>query len=69
MSIERLNLTWNKQTNFNKLRPLPGVFQIELRGRGMGNLPEGAGEGGRGVLSSDENLAKIYFDQSNHFQS
>ena len=69
MSIEKLNLTWNKQTNFSKLRPLPRVFQIELRGRRMRNLPEGAGEGGRGVLSSDENLARIDFDQSNHFQN
>ena len=38
-SIEKLNLTWNKQTNFNKLGPLPRFFQIALRGRGMGNLP------------------------------
>ena len=38
LSIEKLNLTWNKQTNFNKRGPLPRVFQIVLRGRGMGNL-------------------------------
>ena len=30
-SIWKLNLTWNKQTNFNKLGPLSRVFQIELR--------------------------------------
>ena len=69
LSIEKLNLTWNKQTNVNKLRRLPRVFQIELRGRGMVNFPEGAGEGGRSVLSSDEKLAKIDFDQSNNFQN
>ena len=34
LSIEKLHLTWNMQTNFNKLRPLPRVFQILLRGRG-----------------------------------
>ena len=34
LSIEKLNLTWNKQTNFNKLGPLSRVFQIMVRGRG-----------------------------------
>ena len=29
-SIEQLNLTWNRQTNFTKLRPLSKVFQIAL---------------------------------------
>ena len=37
--IEKLNLIWNKQTNFKKPGPLPRVFQILLRGGGMGNLP------------------------------
>ena len=41
LSTEKLNLTWDKQTNFNKLGPLPGIFQIMLRSRGMGNLPGG----------------------------
>ena len=39
--IEKVNLTWNKQANFNKPGPLPRVFQIVLRGRGMGNVPGG----------------------------
>ena len=39
LSIEKLNLTWNKQ--INKLGPLPRVFQVVLRGRRDGNLPEG----------------------------
>ena len=37
-SIKKLNLTWNKQTNFNKLGPLSRVFQTALRGGGMENL-------------------------------
>ena len=32
LSIEKLNLTWNKQTNFNKLGLLLRVFQIVLTG-------------------------------------
>ena len=40
-SIKKLNLTWNKQTNFNKLRPLSKVIQIVVRDRGLGNLPGG----------------------------
>ena len=39
--IEKLNLTWDKQTNFNKLGPLPRIFLIVLMGRGMGNLSRG----------------------------
>ena len=34
LSVDKLNLIWNRQTNFNKLNPLPRVFQIVLRGRG-----------------------------------
>ena len=41
LSTEKLSVTWNKQTNFNKLGPLPRVFQIVLRDRVMGNLPGG----------------------------
>ena len=37
--VEKSNLTWNKQTNFSKLGLLSRVFQIALRGKGMGNLP------------------------------
>ena len=40
---EKLSLTWNKQTNFSKPGTLPRIFQIVLRGRGMGNLPGGGG--------------------------
>ena len=36
-SIEKLNWTWNKETNFNKLgRFFSRVFQIALRGRWWG---------------------------------
>ena len=35
-SIEKLNLTWNKQTKCSKLCPLSKLFQIASRGRGMG---------------------------------
>ena len=41
LSTEKLNLIWNKQRNFNKLGPLRRIFQIELTGRRMGNLPGG----------------------------
>ena len=34
LSIEKLNLTWNKQTNFNKLCSFSRVFQILLSSRG-----------------------------------
>ena len=63
MSIEKLNLTWNKQTNFNKLVPLPRVFQIVLRSREMGNLAGGI------FLSGDGNLTVSGFDDSNLNQS
>ena len=42
LSVEKLNLTWNKQTNTNTLGPLFRVFQMVLRGKGMGNLMGGA---------------------------
>ena len=38
MSIEQLNLTCNKQTNFNKLGPLSRIFQIVLRSKGNGKF-------------------------------
>ena len=63
MSIEKLNLTWNKQTNFNKLVPLPRVFQIVLRSREMGNLAGGI------FLSGDGNLKMSDFDDLNLSQS
>ena len=58
LSVEKLNLTWNKQTNFNKLVPLFRVFKIALRGRGMGNLPRGGDflSGGRNPTRSDLDL-------------
>ena len=37
-SREKLNLTWNKQTNFHKLGPLSWVFQTPLRGGGDGKF-------------------------------
>ena len=37
-SREKLNLTRNKQTNFNKLGPVSRVFQVTLRGGGKGYL-------------------------------
>ena len=40
-SIEKLNLTWNKQTNFNKLDPLSRLSQIALRGRRDGEFEWG----------------------------
>ena len=58
LSIENLNLTWKKQTNFNKLGPLPRVFQIVFRGREMGNLQEGI------FLSVGENLTRSDFGYS-----
>ena len=63
MSIEKLNLTWNKQTNFNKFGPLPRVFQIVLRDRGMGKLPGGI------FLPAGGNLTRSDFGHSNLFQS
>ena len=39
LSVEKLHLTWNKLTDFNKLGPLPRVLQIMLRSRGVENLP------------------------------
>ena len=41
LSIEKLNLNWNKQTNFNKLGPLSRLFQIVLLGRGDGKFAWG----------------------------
>ena len=41
MSIEKLNLTWNKQPIFKKLGPLSIDFQIALRGRGDGKFALG----------------------------
>ena len=41
---------------------LPMVFQIVLRGRGMGNLPGGI------FLSGGENLKRSDFGHSNLFQ-
>ena len=35
-SIEKLKLTWNRQTNSNKLDPFSRVFQIALSSRGWG---------------------------------
>ena len=63
LSIEKLNLIWNKQTNFNKLGPLPRVFQIVLRGREMGNLSGGI------FLSGGGNLTRSDFGHLNLFQS
>ena len=58
-SIEKLNLTWNKHTNFNKLGPLYWIFQIALSDRGgLVNLHGGI------LLSGDENLTSD-FDHSN----
>ena len=39
--IEKLNLIWNKQTNFNKLGPFSSVFHIVVRGRGDGEFTWG----------------------------
>ena len=39
--IEKLNSTWNKQTNFNKLGLLPRLFQIMLLGRVDGKFTWG----------------------------
>ena len=58
-----LNVTWNKLRNFNKLGPLPRVFQIVLRGREMENLSGGI------FLSVSENLTRSDFQHSNLFQS
>ena len=54
LSIEKLNLTWNKQTNFNKLGPLPRGFQTVLRGRRMGNFPGGIFLLGGGKLTRSD---------------
>ena len=32
LSIEKLNLTWNNQTNFSKLSPLSRVFPNSVKG-------------------------------------
>ena len=83
MAIEKLNLTWNKQTNFNKLSSLPRVFQLVLRGGGGGGggfspgvFPLGGGGGGgggeftRGIFPlGGGNLTRSDFDQSKLFQS
>ena len=37
-SIEKVNLTWNKQTNFKKLDLLSRDFQIASRDRGYGKF-------------------------------
>ena len=41
ISIEKLNLTGNKQIKFNKLGPLFRVFQIVVRGGGDGKFTRG----------------------------
>ena len=63
--IEKLSLIWNNHANFNKPGPLPRVFQIVLRGRGMGNLPGGGGI----FLSGERNLTRSEFGHLNLFQS
>ena len=65
-SIEKLNWTWNKETNFNKLgRFFSRVFQIALRGRGWGweICPGGIFLSGGGSLTWSD------FDHSNLLRS
>ena len=39
LAVEKLNLAWNKQTNFSKFVPLPRVFQFNmLMSRGTGKF-------------------------------
>ena len=57
LSIEKLNLSSNKQANLNKLGFLSRVFQIVLRDRGVGNMHEGI------FLLGDGNLTRSDFDQ------
>ena len=59
----KLNLTWNKQTKFNKPGPSLRVFQTVLRGKGMGNLTGGI------FLSGGANLTRSDFGHLNFFQS
>ena len=47
LSIKKLNLTWNKQTNFKKLGLLPRVFQIMWKGRRDGKFAWGGFSIGR----------------------
>ena len=53
LSVEKLNLTCNKQTNFNKLSPLSRVFQVVIRGRGDGKFAWGDLGGATGWWESD----------------
>ena len=63
--IEKLDLTWNKQINSNKLGPFLRVFQIVLssEGMGLGYLP------GVIFLFSGGNLTRSDFDNSNFFKA
>ena len=54
-----LNLTWNKQINFNKLDPFSRVFEIALRETWLGEI----------FLLGGGNLTRSDFDHSNLFQS
>ena len=63
LSVQKLNLTWSKQTIFNKFSPLPRVFQIVLRDREIGNLS------GKIYLSGGGNLTRSNFGRLNLFQS
>ena len=64
--IEKLNLTRNKQTNFNKLGPLSRVFQTVVGGKGLGEEREiWLGD----FLLGGENLTWNDFDYLNLFQS
>ena len=60
LSVEKLNITWNKQTNFNKLGPLPRDFQT------VGGWEICLG----GIfLLGGGNLTRSDFGHSNLFQS
>ena len=54
-----LNLTWNKQINYNKLDPFSRVFEIALRETWLGGI----------FLLGGGNLTRSDFDHSNLFQS
>ena len=63
LPIEKLNLTWNKQTSLNKLGSLPRVFQIVVRGRRNGKFAW------KIFLLGGGNLTRSDFDHLNLFQS
>ena len=63
LPIEKLNLTWNKQTSLNKLGSLSRVFQIVVRGRRHGKFAWGL------FLLGGGNLTTSDFDHLHLFQS